>query len=188
MKIAIVVGHTDSNEGAHMVAPFDYVSEYEYNTMLAAMTHHFLNHKGVKCRVFFRDFKGVEACYQNVYSWKPDCAVELHFNSSRSKQANGLEVLYGPQRGAQVFAQEMLQWIHSALQLKSRGIRELSRNDRGGFNVSRLTAPQLLVEPFFGSNESDCEAALVGMTDLAQAIADGCISYLAPKAITESLQ
>ena len=79
--------------------------------------------------------------------------VSLHFNGSRSKQAQGSEVLYA---AGSVRGRELAEAIQSAqvrvLQLPDRGLKAIARKGRGGRVLWETQMPCVIVEPVFGSN------------------------------------
>ncbi len=66
----------------------------------------------------------------------------------------------------------------SALGRRDRGIKILSRSDRGGRSLHAGRAPAILVEPFFGSHSADCRAAdSLGIAGMARMYLDGVRHY-----------
>lgn len=183
-KIGIMVGHSDLHKGARMAKPYQYVQEYEYNTVLAAMVAARFNATKVVNKVFFRDMKGVIAAYNAAAAWKPDIMVELHFNAATTKKAHGCEVLHGPSEDSRILAEKLHEWIcASAPDLRRRGAKPVAERGRGWANVTALAVPTVIVEPFFGSNIDDAELGLLQMPELAHGIVDGCLNYFVPQII-----
>jgi N-acetylmuramoyl-L-alanine amidase len=167
-----------------MAKPYEYVQEYEFHTVLAAMISAKLNSTKVVNKVFFRDMMGIIRAYNEAAKWKPDIMVELHFNAASSKRASGFETLHGPSEDSRILAEKIHEWIGSAMpDLRRRRVKKLTNGDRGWANVSALQVPTVIVEPFFGSNVDDCEQVLSQMPELAHGIVDGILSYFVPQII-----
>lgn len=174
MKIALVVGHEKLKPGALAVSPFSYY-EYAFNRNLASLIADLCHKKQWDVFVFLRDNMGETICYEQVKKWQPDCTVELHFNSDVDKRAFGTETLCGPYIQCQKFAKALQTSICHGLNRYGkgdRGVKTLQPSDRGFNNVTLLQgAPMCLIEPFFGSNSSDCELAVP--ENLAQYVVNG---------------
>ena len=89
-----------------------------------------------------------------------DLVIELHFNAA-TPQANGCETLYyfNSAKGRQ-FAKLFSETVNNltGIKLRNNGLKALvNKKDRGFASVFYPKAPTILIEPFFGSNESDCE-------------------------------
>ena len=178
-KLAIIVGHTDKAKGASMIPPYDFVQEYEYNTLLAAhikMLSKELTDFEVK--IFFRDDRGIELTYQDVDSWNPGAAIEIHFNAFEGT-ANGCLTLFGSQPEANLFAHLVHEEVRRVMQNRDRGTKFTQKPDRGWRSLTGGSYPKILVEPFFGTNLADCERALLRMDRLAHALVRGSLKYFA---------
>jgi len=175
MKLGIVVGHTDKEKGAGMTA-FPYIQEYEFNTLLAAYIEIFAEKMTFETNIFFRDNRGIELTYKEVARWGADVSVELHFNSFNGT-ANGCLTLHGEFPEANLFAHLVHTEIQKVMEHRDRGIKLVTKKGRGGRNVNSAPIPQILVEPFFGSNLQDSKKALLSMQELAKAILRGSAKY-----------
>ena len=168
--IIIVVGHTAAKPGALAVAPLS-IHEYKYNSNLANMIANEI-HKSFEFVVMFRDGLTIEETYQKVGKLSPDACIELHFNSSANPNAFGTETLCG-EKGVP-FATMIQTAMCDALRRTdkgNRGVKVLRTNaDRGFASVSRLRVPSVIVEPFFGSSQSDAELGLRSKQVIAEAI------------------
>lgn len=181
-KLCLIVGHTHEAPGASMAAPYAYVQEYEFYTVLAAVMSAQLRKRGVEHAVFFRDGIGIDGAYQKAKVYGPCAIIELHFNAASSRDAKGSEVLYGGIAGSKELAEYVHHEICSVLSRHSlggnRGTKFVAPNARGGRSVnSGVGIPSILVEPFFGSNVMDAEAALENFQDLADAIIEGFMKW-----------
>jgi hypothetical protein len=53
----------------------------------------------------------------------------------------------------------------------NRGVKILKTPDQNGYqSVSKLQCPNVLIEPFFGSNANDCELAILRKEPMVKAI------------------
>ena len=155
MKIAIVVGHHKKSKGAY--SPFLKVSEWDfYNEVVSC----------IPCvSVFYHDenissyTERIKNTASKVNKYPFDLVIELHFNAA-SEVANGCETLYyfNSSKGKE-YAKQFSELVHeeTGIKLRNNGLKALVNDkDRGFASVYYTTAPTILIEPFFGSNESDC--------------------------------
>jgi N-acetylmuramoyl-L-alanine amidase len=84
-------------------------------------------------------------------------AIELHFNSA-TPSANGHEWLYwhSSAKGKALAQAFNAQFSKDHPNIRARGIKGITAKDRGGAFLRVTHCPSLVVEPFFGSSESDC--------------------------------
>lgn len=178
-RLALVVGHDKRAQGANGTHPLD-VSEYKYNTRLAAIITTIGAERGHTIHTFFRDKVGIEGAYANVARWEPDAAVELHFNAFNG-QVRGTETLFSDTNDHKgVMEREFAQLVQSELcraldrpASLDRGIKDrpLSRGERGYHNVNQLSSiPSILIEPFFGDNPADATLAVERADRIATAV------------------
>ncbi|KQI67059.1 hypothetical protein AN189_17710 [Loktanella sp. 3ANDIMAR09] len=184
MKIAIVVGHNKAAQGAVRVT--DKRSEYDWNGQLAEMIR---SHNTAAVKVFHRTPGGgysaeIDRVYKQVDAWGADCSLELHFNASGSSSVSGGETLSSGTSGSMRLAKLVRPAVAAALGNKDRGVKVLSRTDRGGRSLWQGRAPAVLVEPYFGSNVSDCNAADKHMDELAEAYYRAAAAFLGHTAAT----
>src|SRR5262249_42026691 len=113
------------------------------------------------------------SAYEAVASWGAECAVELHFNSA-TPDARGSEVLCRQGSAeAHVLASHIAEEIHRALGFDLRhggnGVKIVGRGGRGPGSLYALdNVPTVIVEPFFGSNPTEClKVAALGEQVLA---------------------
>lgn len=177
-KVALLVGHSDKDPGANGVEPIN-MTEHDFNTNLAQALAGVLQKK-FDVKIFFRIGTTKTQFYEFVSSWKPDVSLELHFNSSDNKEAFGTETLCAV--ASRVFAQIMQESMCKALGRHNhggdRGIKVLKPKDRGYLNVNSLRCPNVLLEPFFGSNSTDCSLMLSKVEDFCLALDTGISHYL----------
>lgn len=176
-RLALVVGHTRTSPGAMGVSPIS-ASEYEFNRELALLVEKSGNSRGHQVATFFRDGVGIEGAYEQVAEWKADAVVELHFNAFNG-EARGTETLYCNDNDqmkvlekefAELVQQHICQ-VFNRTDRTNRGIKSLSRSDRGYQNVTQLfDIPSILIEPFFGDNPTEAQMAVAKKQQLAEAI------------------
>jgi N-acetylmuramoyl-L-alanine amidase len=159
-KVAIVVGHNSSAPGADALPPID-ATEYDWNGKIADWMAANAP-EGLEIRVFRRvKASGYSAEIANVYAkvkaWGAEASMELHFNGA-APSATGTETLVGDNGGG--WAERVQAVMCRTLGLRDRGVKKLPRLERGAASVYALPKiPQVLVEPFFGSNVGDCARA-----------------------------
>ncbi|MBY3175365.1 hypothetical protein HFO61_07680 [Rhizobium leguminosarum] len=163
IRLAVVVGHNSKQPGASATTPIGR-SEFPFNNDVADAMVAEAGHYNIVAKRFNRVFTGsysseIEKVYGEVAQWNPTCAIELHFNSA-SPDATGTEMLYAPGSGeGRKMALELAEEVKVLLGLTLRhgdGTRPLQAGDRGHSSVVALSVPTVLVEPFFGSNKTDC--------------------------------
>ena len=170
IKLGIVVGHTKDASGAEMVKPYC-VSEYVYNTEIASLIKQYAESRPdqkVTCEIIFRDGIGISGAYEKAVKLKCDCVVELHFNANDS-QTTGTEVLCSYDQKDIDFASYFQKNICKQFNRNgySRGIKRLSRGDRGALSCYSFDGPNCLVEPAFGDVESESKMLMSMKKDYA---------------------
>lgn len=184
MKIAIVIGHSERNQGA--VNDTYNVSEYAFNKPLAFMIGTILANAGHTPIVVYRD---------STYSKLPidvnktgaSLAISLHCNAFND-DPHGSEVLYYTKSTkGKALAGSIQAEVVKCLGLKDRGLRPCDYDyigkagDRGGYLLKYTNMPCVVVEPFFLDADSSLELAEAKKPELAQAIANGIINYIEGK-------
>lgn len=168
-SISIVVGHTQASPGAMAVSPLS-MHEYDYNRGLAIMISDVLA-KDNFIFVAFRDGLGLPKTYDELEGLGLDLNIELHFNAEITGKVRGTETLCS--KNGIEFAKIVQSNLCIALKrdgIRNRGVKILGPQDRGWHSVSRLKCPNILVEPFFGSNEEDARMGLESKSDIAKSI------------------
>jgi N-acetylmuramoyl-L-alanine amidase len=161
-RLAIVVGHNRVAKGASAVAPIS-KSEFAFNSVVAKEMKESASHYNIQAEIFYREpansyREEIRAAYAKVAIWGAACAVELHFNSAENSSASRSEVLCRKSStAAAALSQHVLEEIVRPLGLSDGGVKRIDLEDRGGHSVYALDGvPTALLEPFFGSNPSDC--------------------------------
>jgi len=157
MRIALVVGHHEKSKGA--LSKYFGLREWDfYNEVVRELGN---------VNVFYHDenISGYTSRIKNTASKINkidfDLVIELHFNSAVHTSANGCETLYyyrsnKSMKYAQLFSKVVTE--NTGIKSRNGGLKALTnKKDRGFASVYYTKAPTILIEPFFGSNESDCK-------------------------------
>ena len=159
MKVALVIGHNKRSKGAYSTIVG---SEYDYWKRIA------------------EKIKGEIPEFVDIYERKPNKAyvpemnevlrelnknnykfcLELHFNSSLNRNANGCECLvYYKNEKAKELATNFMARLQNVFGSKIRGnhgiIEVNDSNKRGAYGICKSKDTYILVEPFFGSNQNE---------------------------------
>ena len=172
MKIVFVVGHDSINQGAYGNSG---ISEFEFNTQLMQeMTFKRMFPSKHEVYVIYRDssikgyYNQMVDVHERIDAIGGTVAIELHFNSFPKEDVNGNEVLYYSQNGkkiADIFDEEL-----DALPNRDRGVKALSKNDRGYWFCRLGKAYAIILEPFFGSHQKNYDHYGVYRDTLMKAI------------------
>lgn len=158
-KVALIIGHNDRSRGAY--SPI-LLSEFKYWKKIAEKI------KGEIPEVVDVYERKVNKCYtkemnevlkelnKNDYNF----CLELHFNSSLNRNANGCECLvYWKNEKAKELATDFMARLQNVFGSKIRGnhgIIEIQDSKvRGGYGICNSKDTYILVEPFFGSNPDE---------------------------------
>lgn len=158
MKTAIIVGHHQNGKGA--TSPFLGKSEFDFYSEVVELLK---DEQGVEIFKYdpIKSYTArVKKLAKEVNSKGFQLVIELHFNAA-IPQANGCETLYYfASKKSQQLAIEFSEVVNAWTGIKIRGNNGakalVNENDRGFGTVYYYAAPTILIEPFFGSNETDC--------------------------------
>jgi N-acetylmuramoyl-L-alanine amidase len=181
LRLVLIVGHEKKAPGADLKVDGKVVGhEYGYNTEIASKVTQIAKNDGrLEVHTIFRDGIGIGGAYREARELTPDCLIELHFNAFNGT-ASGTETLTTPDALDRTFAgfvQKEVCEVFGRTGL-SRGVKILSRSDRGGGNIHSAPATaNCLVEPFFGDNHIDASLALARKDLYAQGLVDACIMW-----------
>jgi len=165
MKIALLIGHRVSSQGARSVKR---ISEFAFwYTFLHTIVHVLPSHH--RYRVFERldsDGRGYRERMKSVgkraQEWGADLIISFHFNASRNVKAEGFEVLC-PEDDyiSEAYALDMLSCFEEHLRTPNRGLKRVPNDPdvRGSGFLYQTPMPSILVEPFFGTNWEDFKNA-----------------------------
>lgn len=165
MKIALIVGHKKSSQGARN--KYLDISEWVFNKNVANdILRTSIRAKDIT--IVYRD-----TTYKNlpneVNAFDPDFIISLHCNSFNS-MSHGTETLYyhTSEKGKQI-AQMVNDNIVGVMGTRDRGIKGRTSEDRGGYLLRYTHAPCVIAEPFFLSNTNETQAILCRYSDLISA-------------------
>ncbi len=184
MKAALCVGHSrvinHSKDGGAIA--FNGISEWDFNNALVNHIADKLDAMGID-HMILNAYQGDG--YGSAMQWMAeqvdhagcDIGIEFHFNDADAS-ASGHEVLYcaSSTRGARL-AGFLNAKLGSTFGTKDRGITPIDSTGRGWAALSLPKAVMCILEPFFGSNESDWNTVAGNVDALAQAIAYGIQDY-----------
>ena len=173
-KIALVIGHNARFQGAVRVT--DKRTEYDINSDLAVA----IRDLDPARYVIVRRTAGtgeIGRAYAEVDRLGVAASVELHFNSAEAASATGTETLTSGTSNSARLARGVQVAMVRALGLRDRGVKVIARNGRGGASLWTGKPPAILIEPYFGSNPTDCAAADRNFSALARAIHEACVAY-----------
>ena len=153
MKIAIVIGHTEDNQGAYGNAG---IGEFAFNEELL-QSMYFDGRLPNKHEYYFlyrsANIIGYKAQMVDLHRRIDDIGCELslefHFNSFHRPEANGNEVLYCSE-GGKYFA-DILDECLDMLPNRDRGVKKVYPEDRGGWFCCLGKSRSIIAEPFFGA-------------------------------------
>ena len=180
ISLGVVVGHTSEKQGATAVAPIS-KSEYALNRELAIDIWREAKEQGIDAKVYLKDKVNEGLLYAQVSS-DNDASVELHFNSFSDASARGSLVLYLKDKD---FAEAIHRNVISSLtedkaKRKNNGVvlPEVGTGyERGIRQLKKSTIPCCIIEPFFGSNQKDCELFLRNRLRYCRAIVSAVIEW-----------
>ena len=158
-KVALIIGHNDRSRGAY--SPI-LLSEFKYWKKIAEKI------KGEILEVVDVYERKANKCYtkemnevlkelnKNDYNF----CLELHFNSSLNRNANGCECLvYWKNEKAKELATDFMARLQNVFGSKIRGnhgiIEIQDSKTRGGYGICNSKDTYILLEPFFGSNNDE---------------------------------
>mgnify|MGYP001017083114 CR=1 FL=1 len=176
--LVLVVGHEKRAPGASFALGG---SEYDYNTKVAALCEDYAkkSYPGMVVKTVFRDGVGISGAYATAKGLNPDACIELHFNAFNGKVA-GTETLSTVEDKDKAFAKVIQKAMCKVFGREgdSRGVKVIPKSARGGGNIYSLPGfANCLVEPFFGDNREEAEAALSKQQDYARALIDASAEH-----------
>jgi N-acetylmuramoyl-L-alanine amidase len=176
IRLCLIVGHEQSAPGADFNG-IAFKNEYAYNSALAKRVEEKATEtKHIEVHVIFRDGIGIKGAYEKAKELHPDVCIELHFNAFNGA-AYGTETLCSVDEQDKKLATIVQANVCAAFRRHdlSRGVKILSRADRGGTSVYSLPgSANCLIEPFFGDNKDEAEQAIVYMSEYANSLLESC--------------
>ena len=138
------------------------MNERDFNLEVASHLSKHLSKNGIPSRIV-SDYKGggygyaMQDAADQVKDMRASIALELHFNSA-SPSASGHEWIYWHSSASGRALAEAFrgQFGKDYPNIKQRPLRGITAQMRGGLFLRYTYCPSLILEPFFGSSESDC--------------------------------
>ena len=157
MKIALVVGHTKDSQGAYGNAG---IGEWEFNDEL--LNSMFWDGKLPNKHEYYilyrsEDISGYSSqmvdLHERIDKIGCEVSIEFHFNSFSDPDVNGNEVLYCSTAG-KIYADKLDECLDQ-LPNRDRGVKKVTMSDNGGGFCCRGKSKALIVEPYFGVEQSN---------------------------------
>lgn len=162
IRLGLIVGHERKSSGAELHKSQGSMSEYDYNSDLAKRIEKLADKKIVQVEIIHRDGIGILGACKKAKDLKCDVVIELHFNGFNGV-VTGTSTLCSQEPRDRDLAQIVQKIMCQVFERKgnSRGVKVLSRGDRGALNVMSIEGiANCLVEPFFGDVESEALMAV----------------------------
>ncbi len=160
---AVVIGHKQEFPGAKNESYG--ITEFEFNDYLSKKIQQGSKNTSV-IRVYRTTYKNLPMELNTLH---PDFIISLHCNAYDT-QVSGTEVLYYyKSKNGKIMASILQKHLLKALDLKNRGIKPKTAEDRGGYLLKYTKAPCVIAEPFFIDNDSDYVIAACDIDKLVQA-------------------
>jgi len=154
MKIALVIGHQQNNQGAY---GSEGIGEWEYNNSLIQDILPSLDYENVLITTRDPNISGygnqMRDLHKRIDQWGADVSIEFHFNSFSNSSAQGHEVLYCSEGGKKL-AKLLNDELDKNLPTSNRGIKRVSGNDRGAGFCCRGRSKALILEPYFAAHQN----------------------------------
>ena len=183
-KLILVYAHggtPESDPGAVNTAlkvnERDWIKEFYDKFVIPELTSRKLEYKTVQQTSWYKIDTQVNAVYA-----KGDLAIACHLNAGPAT-ATGTEVLHSGSVNGERLAKLVNTAIVKTLGLKDRGLKVITREDRGGRLVVGTKPPCVLPELFFLSNTNDHKVGTAKRKELAKAIVDAYEAFRAGKFI-----
>jgi N-acetylmuramoyl-L-alanine amidase len=176
--LVLIVGHEKKAPGATFKLGG---SEYNYNGDVAEAAKRYAARKypNLNVHVIYRDGIGIGGATAKASKLKPDACIELHFNAFNGT-ATGTSTLTTVDAIDRKFAELVQTRLCEVFERhgRSRGVAVLSRSSRGGGNVYGLPgSANVLVEPFFGDNQTEAEMAVAKKENYSMALIDVMVEW-----------
>lgn len=177
-KIALIIGHNPKSQGAVRVT--DGMTEFAFYKKLAEDLKALAPDQYV---ILQRSPEGgyakeIDRVYAEANALRVSGTVELHFNAAAAASASGTEVLTSGTRNSMILCNLLQDHMTTALKLKSRGVKQVTKQQRGGRSLWVGSSPAALIEPFFGSNRNDCEVIDRNYDKFVKSLHDACTTFL----------
>ena len=188
-KLAIIVGHEESKQGARVVAPID-TTEYLFNKAFAEDNFYpMAREAGLETVIIYRDKSTISKIGQYVNEWAQGVttvAIELHLNAFDGK-TQGTETLYDIDPSSSKYLAAIIQkkMADTFSRVKgNRGIKLLDGpEDRGYVNLTSVKIPSCIVEPIFADNELEVKLLASLKVPYAKCLVEGVIEFFETKGL-----
>lgn len=180
--IAICIGHSRKIKGRYdggAYSPFLKINERDFNIEVANKLSDILEVMGIDCRIIDHYEGGgygsaMTDMARQVKGIGATMAIELHFNSATPLASGHEWLIYPGSKGGRKIANAFdAQFRCVFTNLPARGVKERTKNQNGGRFLAYTHCPSVILEPFFGSNSSDCARITVDSLALVYATAIG---------------
>lgn len=185
--IAICVGHSRKISGRYDGGAYSVplkVNERDFNLKVASELSGKLAAHGIRSKIIDQyGGNGYGSAMADVARQVKDAraslAIELHFNSA-SPEANGHEWLYwhSSEIGQKIASKFDAEFSKAFPSIKKRGLKPITKKDRGGKFLELTHCPAVILEPFFGSSVQDC--AKINIEGIAEAYAKAIQQCVSP--------
>lgn len=176
--IAICIGHSRKISGRYDGGAYSVplkINERDFNLQVASELVGMLEDRSIRSKVF-NHYNGngygsaMADVAKQVKEARASLAIELHFNSA-SPEATGHEWLYWhtSEIGQKIAGKFDSEFSKVFPAMKKRGLKAITKKDRGGKFLELTHCPALILEPFFGSSVLDC--ARINVKGIAEAYA-----------------
>lgn len=165
--IAICIGHSRRISGRYDGGAYSETlktNERDFNLQVATKLFAKLADREIRSKIVYQ-YAGngygsaMTDVAKQVKELRASLAIELHFNSA-SPEASGHEWLYWHTStiGEKVAGKFDEEFTKAFPTIKRRGIKPITKKDRGGKFLEYTNCCSLILEPFFGSSVRDCQA------------------------------
>lgn len=150
--IAIVVGHSPSEQGAY--SEILSKSEYEYNKEVAS---HLEDIADIYYRPNVIGYKTAMRELARQLNPKPyKFVIELHFNAFNGSASGTEALIWKGNNRSRSLSDKLVKSISTQYKTKNRGFKEVSEsNARGYWFLQSMAADAIILESFFGDVEEE---------------------------------
>lgn len=156
-KVALAIGHSATDPGAVNTDPTNGLKtkEYDYNYYVVPRIVEILKRSDYIEPVLVKRDVPYSQLPAKINALNPDLIIEFHCNAVDVPTAGGTETLYSGSLRGKSIAAALQTCMLNTFGLNDRGIKALSKADRGATLIFETNAPCFIVEPFFISNEAE---------------------------------
>ena len=172
-RIVFVIGHKVKSPGACNIT--NNICEFEFNKKLvneikATIDDH------CEIKIVYRDrYKDLP---DKINVLNPDFVICFHCNAYNRKSFGVETLFYYKSKKGKKMATIFQDNIVKALDLKDRGIKGKSSEEKGGYVLRYTEAPCILLELFFIDNDDDYRVVINNYTGLVGACADSIFEIM----------